>query len=143
MVTVNNDGVATVTGNMYGSTQITASMQGFNGIIISNTATYNVDAPNSSTNSDIVSIAVEPASPTIASAGLPVGFSAIGTTGTGHQVTLTTSSVWTSSNLGVATINPATGAGSTVGAGTTTITATYTNPNDNIMVTGFTILTVN
>ena len=142
MVTINSDGVATVTGAMYGSTQITASAQGFNGIIISNTATYNVSAPNSSTNSDIVSIAVQPASPSVAAANLPVGFSAIGTTGTGHQVALASGVVWTSSNLGVATINANTGAGTTQGAGTSTITATYTNPNDGMMVTGFTILTV-
>jgi hypothetical protein len=127
---------------MYGSTQLSASAPGYNGSITSNAASFSVTAPNSTTNSDIVSIAVVPATPTVATTSAPVGFTAIGTTGTGIQVNLTSVSLWTSSNTGIATIGLHTGAGTTVAAGSTAIAATYTNPNDSMQVTGYTILTV-
>jgi hypothetical protein len=142
LVTISSSGVATVTGEMYGDTQIIASAPGYNGDIVSNASTFTVSAPNSSTNSDIVSITITPSSPTFASTGLGIGFSAIGTTGTGTQVDVTAVSKWTSSNTSVATIGAKTGTGTTVGAGVSTITATYTNSNDGIMVTAYTVLTV-
>jgi hypothetical protein len=46
-----------------------------------------------------------------------------------------------SSNTGVATIGLHTGAGTTVGAGTSAIVATYTNA-DGVAATGYTTLTV-
>jgi len=140
LVTVNSSGVAAVAGTEVGFSQITASEPGFNGDIISNASTFTVNLPTTITTTDVTSLSVVPASPVVAAPGLAVGFSAIGTTGTGTQVNLT-SATWTSSNLGVATINATTGAGTTNGAGTSAIVATYTNP-DGVKVTGYTILTV-
>lgn len=70
-----------------------------------------------------------------------MGFSVIGTTGTGATEDLATASTWTSSNPGVAMIGLKTGVGTTVGAGTSSIVATYTNP-DGFAVTAYTTLTV-
>jgi len=46
MVTVSSTGVAQVTGEAYGATQITASKQGYGGLITSNTSTFTVNKPS-------------------------------------------------------------------------------------------------
>lgn len=138
MVTVTNTGTATVTCQMYGSTEISASAPGFHGDIIGY-ATFNVTKPTG-TGADITSLTISPANPTITS-GTTEAFTAIGTTGAGSQQNVTASSVWSSSNPSVATINASTGVATGVAAGTTNIIATYTN-TDGTQAVATTTLTV-
>ena len=137
MVTINSTGTATVTCQMYGTTEISASAPGFHGDIIGY-ATFIVTQPTSG-GGDITSLTISPTNPTISS-GATESFLAIGTMGTTQQ-NVTTSSLWTSSNSSVATINPSTGVATGVSAGTTNITATYTN-TDGTQAIATTVLTV-
>jgi hypothetical protein len=147
LVAVNNDattgspiGKAQPTGKAVGVSQITASEAGYGGDIISNTSTFTVSLPTTTTTTDVVSLVVHPTASTSATSST-VDFTAVGTTGTGATPTLTGVS-WLSSNPGVAGIDPTTGVATTgTTSGQTTITATYTN-SDTIQVTGFTTLTV-
>ncbi len=141
LVTVASDGTATVTGGAIGSTIVTASMPGFHGDIVSTPSTFTVTLPTTSGKTpDVVSLTVTPTNPVIL-VGQSVGFSAIGTTGNGGSENLTDLSVWTSSSPTVCAIVATTGNCATTGAGTSAITATYTNA-DGIQVTGFTTLSV-
>lgn len=140
LVTINSSGVATVAGNGTGFTQIAASMPGFNGDIISNMSTFTVNVPTSGTTSDVTSLAIQPANPTVKAGSKPFGFSVIGTTGTGSTEDLTAACKWSSSTLGVATISN-TGVATPGTAGTSVIVATYTN-SDGLVVTAATTLTV-
>ncbi|HEX4286099.1 MAG TPA: Ig-like domain-containing protein [Terracidiphilus sp.] len=133
-------GVATVSGGAIGTTQITASMPGFNGDVISTPSTFTVALPASTKTSDVTTLTVTPANPIILQ-GQSAGFSAIGTTGNGGSENLTDQSVWTSSNPNVCAINANTGVCNTTALGTAAITATYTNA-DGIQVTGYTVLSV-
>jgi hypothetical protein len=143
LVTINSSGVATVAGNGTGFTQIAASMPGFNGDIISNMSTFTVNVPTSVTTSDVTSLAISPATATLTAANKTLGFTVIGTTGTGQTADLTTVSKWTSSTPTVATIGPsnglAPGLATRIGTGTSVIVATYTNP-DGLIVTASTTL---
>ncbi|HUA90949.1 MAG TPA: Ig-like domain-containing protein [Terracidiphilus sp.] len=141
LVTVNSSGIATVTGSATGFSQITASMQGFNGLITSNTSTFTVNLPSSSTSADVTSLSISPASPTLPGLNQTESFTAIGTTGSGSTENLTTAVTWTSSNTAVATIGAKTGVATSVAPGTTTIVATYVNA-DGLQATGYTTLTV-
>lgn len=140
LVTVSTSGVATPAGNAIGYTQITASMHGFNGDIISNSSTFTVTLPSNITTTDVISLTITPTNPSILT-GQSIGFNAIGTTGTGTQINLTNQSTWGSSSMAVCAIVATTGNCTTTGAGTAAITATYTNA-DGIQVTGFTTLKV-
>lgn len=139
MVTISTTGTATVTCQMYGSTEISASAPGFHGDIVGYAA-VNVTQPNSATNSNITSMSITPQNPSIP-AGNTEAFVAIGTTGNGSQQNITSSSAWTSSSPGVATISGGTGVATGVSAGSTIIVATYTNP-DGTQATATTTLTV-
>jgi hypothetical protein len=140
LVTVDANGVATVTGGAIGNTQITASAPGFHGDVISNASTFIVTAPAKASTTDFVTLTITPADPTII-VGQSAGFTAIGTTGTGATQNLTLESTWTSSSTAVCAIVATTGNCATTGAGTAAITATYTNA-DGIPVTGYTVLNV-
>ncbi|MGA3161116.1 MAG: Ig-like domain-containing protein [Terracidiphilus sp.] len=148
VATINSSGLATATGfnpltgeGWTGNTNITASAPGFNGTIVSNSATFTVTACTSCAADDISSVTVIPVSQTVATVGIPVQFEAIGMTVGGASVPLTNVSgiQWTSSVHSVATIctvnsaAPCTsstyGLATTAGSGTTTITATFTNPD--------------
>ena len=139
LVTISAEGVATPALKAIGFCDITASMEGFNGVIVSNDSTYTVSASTAPTT-DVISLDIEPASPTVTH-GNPIGFSVVGTTGTGETINVTHASTWTSSNTGVATIGAKTGAGEAVAAGTSAIVVTFVNP-DGLEVTAYTILTV-
>jgi hypothetical protein len=125
-----NAGLATATGWVNGVawtgvTNITASMPGYNGDIVSNAATFTVT--DSSTTDDVISIVVTPNPYTFTALNASYSFTATGTTQSGVQKPLTTSSVWTSGNTGYVTVGANTGVATAVAAGTTTITAKYTN----------------
>ena len=146
VATINSSGLATATGynpatgeGWTGITNITASAPGFNGDIVSNNATFTVTSCTSCANNDVSTVTVIPSTQTIATLGVPIQFEAVGNTvsGTSEALTNLPGIKWTSSAPSVATIctvgsaAPCTsstyGLATTVGAGTTTITATYTN----------------
>ncbi len=141
LVTINSSGVATVAGTATGFTQITASMPGFHGIVTSSASTFTVNLPSSITTSDVVSLNILPTNPIVSSLNTNEGFVVIGTTGTGATEDLTTSATWTSSNTAVATIGAKTGLATALSDGTSTIVATYANP-DGFQATAYTNLTV-
>jgi hypothetical protein len=120
-------GVAT--GIAAGQTSITAVFAS----IISNQATLTVS------NATLVSIAVTPNnfSTTV---GATINYRAVGTFSDSSTVDLTTQSTWSSSDPSVATINSFNGVASTASAGTTVITAAFTQ--NGVTVTGMTNLTV-
>lgn len=143
LVTITSSGVATPTGLATGFSQIWASAPGYGGDIVSNASTYTVNLPSgSAAAAAIVSIAIKTADPTVSSLNTTAPFKAIGTTGNGDQMDVTASCFWSSSNTSVATINAKTGVATTVGEGTSSISAMYKN-QAGLEVTGFTTLTVN
>ncbi len=141
LVTMNNSGIATVTGWGTGYTSIQATMNGFHGLVTSNQSTFTVQPPSSASTTDIVALTIAPTNPTVTGTGKTQSFIATGTAGTGATEDLTTLVTWTSSNTAVATIGAKTGLATTVGTGTTFIIATYTNA-DGLPVTANTQLTV-
>jgi uncharacterized protein YjdB len=131
-----------------GTTAITAQVKNPDGTVVTGTATFTV----SSTTEPLVSLAIVPASQTLATAGQPVQYIAIGTTSTGATVNLTNvkatigsatinAATWASSSPTIATINAATGLASAASSGVTVITAVAYNP-DGTAVTGTATLTV-
>jgi len=138
MVTVSSTGFATVTGKSIGNTQVTASAPGFHGYVY---GFANITVTQSGAGGDITSLSIVPSAATASSVNQLVQFTAIGTTANGTSVNLTAQSTWSSSNPAVATINSSTGLATALSAGTTTMTAVYTNP-DGTVATGKGTLTV-
>ncbi|MFC2003424.1 Ig-like domain-containing protein, partial [Chloroflexota bacterium] len=84
------------------------------------------------------SITVTPIDPSITfiSGGAPtLQFTTISSNSDGSTSDVTSSTNWTSSDTSVATIGPNTGLVTTVGDGTTTITATYSTESDDVTLT--------
>ena len=138
MVTITSTGFATVTGKSIGNTQIYASASGFHGYVY---GAANVTVTQSGAGGDITSLSIIPAAQTASAINQQVQFTAIGTTANGTSVNLTAQSTWSSSIPAVATINSSTGLATAIAAGTTKITAVYTNP-DGTVATGNGQLTV-
>ncbi len=118
-----NTGLATSVGG--GTASITATL---NSIVSTNTG-----GDGTLTVVAITSIAVTPANPT-----LPVGnaqFTATATYADSTTSDVTASVTWSSSNTAVATIS-STGQASVLGAGTSTITATFGSVSGNTLLTG-------
>jgi|GEM_PF-5944049 len=108
---ISSSGLAT--GLSAGTTGITASLSGVTSPAVTLTVTPAV----------LQTITVTPPGPTII-LGSGQQFRAVGTYSDGSIVDITTLAAWTSSDTGKATIGPATGLATSVGEGTTTITAT-------------------
>ena len=105
-----------VTSTAFGQTTITATHSG-----LTTTATLTVQQPTP------VSIAVTPASPTIAS-GTAIQFTAVATYSDNSTQTITASATWSSSDTNVATVSNVAGSRgltTAVAAGSSTITATF------------------
>ncbi len=148
--TAATDGLAsatgfTATGAWTGNSTITASAPGFNGEIVSNTAVFTVTSCTSCTgaSTDVTSVNVIPSTQTVTALGVPVQYEAIGTTSSGASVALTAASgvQWNSSNPAVATMGATTGLATTIGSGTSTITAIFINA-DGTAAEGNATLTV-
>ena len=139
VATISPTGVAT--GVSAGTTTITASMNGFTGVV-SASATLTVSggggvAPGSS----VVSMAVIPSAQSVAVPTQTAQFLAIGTTSTGQTVNLTNAVAWSSSSQQIATIGPTTGLATALGQGTVTITALYSSGGSTLTATAnFTVL---
>ncbi|HMD77865.1 MAG TPA: hypothetical protein VKG86_10875 [Terracidiphilus sp.] len=151
VATVSAAGVVTSTGP--GSIQITASINGFTGLLSSSsTVTVTTTSPTGPTNTDVTSLSIIPSAQSVASPNDTSQFIAIGTTASGATENLTSQVVWSSSSAQIATIctagSPAPCTASTdglatgVGQGNATITALYTNVADQTVVTGTATFTV-
>jgi hypothetical protein len=124
MVTVSSTGFATVTGISYGNSTVTASMNGFYGIIVG-TANVAVPKPSTTAVGAVTSLVIQK---TVSPDGA-VQFAAIGKDANGSPVELTSRPKWTSTDSEVATIDAASGLAAGVGPGSTKIVAVYTNPD--------------
>lgn len=138
-VTVNSTGLITSGQNICTGILVTASAQGFNGLI-AGTMTVNVTQPGAA-NTDVATVVVTPANPAPLAVGAPLQFAATGFTASGSQISLTNPVSWSSSNTGVATIAQ-TGIATAVAAGSTTITAAYTNADGTSAIPGTATLSV-
>jgi hypothetical protein len=107
-----------------GSSTMTASLNG-----VSGAAALTVTAATKT----LVSIAVSPATPSIA-AGATQQFVATATYSDGSTAVVTSTAAWSSSSVGVATINAA-GLATAVAAGTSTITATVSGVSGTASLT--------
>jgi hypothetical protein len=154
IATVNASGLVTSTGVDYGSTNITATMSGFTGLITAN-ATVNVCAPGDilsntgtgcttpSTPQTLASIAIIPGSQDVETVNETGQFIAIGALEGQQTITDLTKSVqWSSSDVKVGTIN-ASGLATGLNPGTTTITALGTNPDGSILIATATLSVTN
>jgi uncharacterized protein YjdB len=132
-----------------GTTAITAIAYNPDGTAVTGTATVTVTP----SWEPLVSLTITPTSQQALTIHQPMQFIAIATTSTGTTVDLTgkTAQVagqtiswaeWKSSNEAVATIDKVSGIATTLGSGTTAITAIATNPTDGSVVTGTAALTV-
>ena len=152
VATVSASGLVTSTGP--GSIQVTASMNGFTGLISSNsTVTVTVSGGGGGgTNTDVTSLTIIPGAQSVAAPTQTSQFIAIGTTASGTTKNLTSQVAWSSSSIQIATVctagSPAPCTASTdglataMGQGNTTITALYTNVADQTVVTGTATFTV-
>ena len=138
-VTVTSTGLITSGQNICSGIQVTASMQGFHGYI-SGTMIVNVTQPGAA-STDVATVVVSPANPAPVTVGQITQFSATGFTTAGNKVTLINPVSWNSSNTGVATIDQ-TGRATAIAAGSTTITASYTNADGTAAIPGTAILSV-
>lgn len=112
----------TVTGIAPGSAMVTAVFAGVVGTTTVNT-----------TNATVTAITVTPANPSIA-LGTNQQFAATGHFSDGSSINLTRQVTWTSSDVGFAVIN-ASGLASSVGTGTSMITATLNGVSGNTQLT--------
>jgi uncharacterized protein YjdB len=138
------DSVGVATGISAGQTTITASMNGFTGVV-SATATLTVTGSSGgggvAPGTTVVSVAVIPGSQSVAVPTETAQFLAIGTTSAGSTVDLTNLVTWSSSSQQIATIGVGTGFATAVSQGTATITALYNNGANTLTGTAtFTVL---
>lgn len=146
---VNSSGL--VTAISAGTATITGSMPGYGGTV-SGSSVITVSGTSIVSPEPLASLAVDPGAQTALAVNQTVNFIAIGTAGSGATVNLTNQSAtvgtatikaatWTSSNPGIASVNPNTGVATALTNGTTTITAQAVNP-DGTDVIGSATLTV-
>ncbi len=140
VATVSSGGLVTAIGA--GSATVTASAQGFNGPVTSSSSITVTSTGGGTAGGTIVGITITPGTQSIAGTGQTVQFIAIGTTSSGATVNLTNSVIWTSSATSIAIIGASTGLATSAGAGTTTITALYSDGTSGTTVTGTASLTV-
>ncbi|MFY9937456.1 MAG: Ig-like domain-containing protein [Silvibacterium sp.] len=140
VATINSSGMATAVAA--GTTVITATINGYPGIV-SATAEFTVTgSAGGVTGVSIVSISVIPGSQSVSSPNQTSQFIAIGTTSAGATVDLTGQVAWSSSSTQIATIGATSGLATAVGQGTATITALYTNSTGGTAATGTATFTV-
>lgn len=133
-----------------GTTAITAQASNPDATVVLATATFTVTIPTVA--EPLVSMAIVPATQTLAAAGQTANLTAIATTGSGTTVNLTNktalvgtttiqAAVWASSSPAVASVDPATGVVTANGSGVAVITAIATNPGDGTVVTATATIT--
>jgi uncharacterized protein YjdB len=127
VATISASGIAT--GVSAGTTTITASVNGFTGVV-SATASLTVTGGSGGTGPPS-SIAIIPSTQLVTTVGDTAQFEAIETTATGATVDVTNSATWGSSSPSIATIGT-TGLATAVSLGTVTITANYTSGGNTL-----------
>jgi len=128
--TINAAGLAT--GLSQGTTTITAIATNANNTVVTATATFTVIG---GTSEPITGLTVTPSAQSLSASGQTGQFIALGTSGsTGLQLDVTKSAQlkWTSSIPTIASIS-ATGLAAGQSAGSSTITAEYTNPDNSVV----------
>lgn len=141
VATVNSSGLVTAVGA--GTTTITATTQAYNGPTTSSAVITVTSSGGSGTGGNVVSsISIIPSSQSVSAPAQTSQFIAIGTTTSGGTLNLTSQVAWSSSSTQIATIGATTGLATSVGQGTTTITALYTNSSNGTVVTGTGTFTV-
>jgi len=134
LVTVSNRGVAAVVtcatpGSTFtSSTLISASAQGFHGLIVAY-ATFSEQEPPATTSGVVKSLSITRTSSATASLNGIAQFAAVGKTADGLLVPLSSKPVWTSSNPQSVKVDAHSGIARALSSGKATLTATYTNPD--------------
>jgi len=134
VATVSTTGLATALAA--GTTTITATINGFTGLLTTS-AQLSVGGGSglgggTAPSGDVVSILVIPGTQTVSAPGGTATFIPIGTTAGGQTVNLTGLVTWASSSNQIGTVTSPGGFATGVSAGSTTITAGYTNPDQSI-----------
>jgi uncharacterized protein YjdB len=130
-----------------GTTAITAIATNPDGTVVTGSAAYSVTVPT--VTEPYVSLAIVPASQTVTSANQMAQYIAIGTTGTGATVDLTSKATWGSSSIAIAKPGALAGQFTAGVNGVAAITAEVPNPGiggnppDGTSVTASGALTVN
>lgn len=133
LVTMSQTGVmsvvtcATPGSTFQASTLISASAQGFHGLI-SDTATVNLVEPKTTAAAKVISLSLVKTSSAFGSAQ----FVAVGKTEDGTLVPISGKVVWSSSNPRAVEVDAGTGVARAMTAGKATLTATYNCPDGNI-----------
>jgi Bacterial Ig-like domain (group 2) len=140
VATVGDSGEVTAVGA--GTAEITATTNGFGGLIISNASVVTVTGGSSGGGGTniVTTLSIIPSAQTVSSPQQTSQFIAIGTTSSGATVNVTNQAVWSSSSSQIATIS-STGLATALSQGTTTITAIVTN-SDNSVATATASFTV-
>ena len=133
----------TVSALAQGAATITAIATNPDKTVATGSATFTITGAGAVTTEPYSSVAIIPGAQTVPGPGATAQFIAIGTTSaTGIQEDITSKVAWKSSSTNIATINSNTGLASAVGQGTAAITAVFTNPADQSVITGSATLTV-
>jgi hypothetical protein len=141
VATITSAGLATAVGA--GTTTITASATGWNGVLTSSaqlTVTGGSGGGGGGGTDNLVSISLTPSAQTVSFPSDTAQFIAIGTTSSGSTINLSSAVSWRSSSASIASIGPS-GLATAVGPGTATITALYAPTGGNV-VTGTATFTV-
>jgi len=137
VASVSNTTHGLVTALTSGTTTITATMNGYTGLISATAAVTVVGGTTGiGTTGGITSLNVIPGSQSVAIPGDTTQFIAIGTSSTGATTDLTTAVTWKSASTQIATIGANTGFATAVNQGSDAIIAEYTNPGGGSTVTG-------
>ncbi|MGC2617521.1 MAG: Ig-like domain-containing protein, partial [Acidobacteriaceae bacterium] len=140
VATVNASGVATAVAA--GTASITALGTATDGSVVSASGTLNVNTSTTGVRL-LTGLNVSPGNQVLTGVGATAQFSDYGTFNTSPtSLNLTTSSTWSSSDTGVATVNSSTGVVTSVGAGSTTITAQATGPDGSQLTATGTVTVV-
>jgi hypothetical protein len=129
VATITTGGLATGVGQ--GTSTITAIYSNSNSTVITATATFTVTG---GTSEALTALTITPSAQAVSASGQQAQFIALGTSGnTGLEEDETNSVQWISSIPTVASIGATTGLVTGVSAGTSTITALYTNSDSSVV----------
>jgi hypothetical protein len=133
VATISSTGVAT--GLTAGTTTITASVNGFTGVVSASATLTVTGGGGVSPGSAVVSMAIIPSTQSVAVPTQTAQFLAIGTTSTGQTVNITNAVAWSTASQQIATIGGTTGLATAVGQGSTTVTALYVSGGSTLTAT--------
>jgi hypothetical protein len=131
VASVSSTGLATAL--TAGTTTITASLNGYTGNITASAAiTVTGSSGTGGVSGTVTSLAILPASQSVAVPSATTQFLAIGTTSTGATINLTNQVAWSTSSTQIATIGGSTGLATALTQGTVTVIALYSSGGSTI-----------